>query len=238
MAPRLSFVLVVHGEQAYLEECTTSLLSPDGAGVELVVIDDASPDHAPELLDELAARDPRVRVRHLEARVGLGEGRNLGLGDATGDYVWFVHTTDLLRPGALPTIARRLRSGEPDVLIVHHSRPDAFGKRRQGPHRKLLAGIDDPVSLEQRPALADAAPRLWDKVIRRGLLEELGARFGARGHSELTVTWPAPGERGARRLHRGLAARRLRGLRGGARRRARRAAPADRAGDAAPPAPA
>jgi CDP-glycerol glycerophosphotransferase len=193
MPPRLSFVLVVHGEQAYLDECTASLLGQDTADVELIAVDDASPDHGPELLDELAARDPRVRVRHLERRVGLGEARNLALADATGDYVWFVHTTDMLRPGALPSIARRLRSGEPDILLVHHSRTDALGRRHQGPHRRLFASVADAgaITLEQRPAVADAAPRLWDKVIRRGLLEELGARFGTRGHSELSVTWPA-----------------------------------------------
>jgi CDP-glycerol glycerophosphotransferase len=193
MAPRLSFVLVVHGEQAYLQECTASLLGQDVDDVELIAVDDASPDHGPGLLDELAAGDPRVRVRHLESRVGLGEARNLGLEEATGDYVWFVQTTDVLRPGALPSIARRLRSGEPDVLLVHHSRTDALGRRRQGPHRRLLASIADAgtVTLEQRPAVAEAAPRLWDKVFRRGLLGELGARFGPRGHSELTVTWPA-----------------------------------------------
>src|SRR5262245_33105443 len=101
MPPRLSFVLVVHGEQAYLDECTTSLLGQDVADVELIAVDDASPDHAPELLDELAARDPRVRVHHLDRRAGLGEGRNLGLREARGDYVWFVQTTDMLRPGAL-----------------------------------------------------------------------------------------------------------------------------------------
>src|SRR5918997_464050 len=134
MAPRLSFVLVVHGEQAYLQECTASLLGQDVSDVELIAVDDASPDHWPGLGDDLAAGDPRVRVRHLESRAGLGEGRNLGLAEATGDYVWFVQATDMLESGALPSIVRRLRSGEPDVLVVHHSRTDALGRRRQGPH--------------------------------------------------------------------------------------------------------
>jgi CDP-glycerol glycerophosphotransferase len=192
MAPRLSFVLVVHGEQAYLQECTDSLLGQDFADVELIAVDDASPDHGPELLDELAARDERVRVRHLTDRVGLGEARNLALETATGDYVWFVRTTDLLRPGSLATIARRLRSGAPDALLVHHSRTDPLGRRRQGPHRKLLAAVAEAgaVTLEQRPGVADTAPRAWDKVFRREFLQELGARFGTRGYGELSVTWP------------------------------------------------
>jgi CDP-glycerol glycerophosphotransferase len=191
--PRLTFALVVHGEQAYLDECTSSLLSQDFVDVELVVVDDASPDHAPELLDELAARDPRVRVRRLEERVGLGAARNLVLEMAEGDYVWFVHTTDLVRPGALAAVARRLRAGEPDVLLVHHVRTDPLGRSRPGPHKRLLSSIADrgTVTLDEEPGVADAAPRAWNKVLRRALLEELGVRFGEHGHGELTVTWPA-----------------------------------------------
>ena len=61
--PLLTFVLAVHGDQAYIGGCAESLLGPDFADVELVAIDDASPDHAPRLLDELAARDDRVTRR-------------------------------------------------------------------------------------------------------------------------------------------------------------------------------
>jgi CDP-glycerol glycerophosphotransferase len=188
--PRLTFALVVHGEQAYLGECAASILEQDFEDLELVAIDDASPDHAAELLDELAAGDARVRVRHLPERAGLGAARNLALELAEGDYVWFVHTTDLVRKGALGSIARRLRA-DPDVLLVHHVREDPLGRSRPGPHRRLLARIadDGAVTLAREPGLAAAAPRAWDKVLRRGLLE--GTEFGLRGHSELTVTWPA-----------------------------------------------
>ena len=69
--PLLTFVLAVHREQAYLRECAASILDQDFADVELVAIDDASPDHVPELLDELAERDPRVRVGRVDERVGV-----------------------------------------------------------------------------------------------------------------------------------------------------------------------
>lgn len=191
--PQLSFVLAVHGEQAYLEECVATLLGQDVADVELVVVDDASADHAPRLLAELAERDPRVRVCHLPDRVGLGEARNRGLDLALGDYVWFVQATDLVPPGALDAIVGGLSATTPDVLLVHHSREDSLGRSRPGPQRKLLAAIADAgaVTLEQRPGLADAAPEAWDKLFRRALLQELGIRFAARGHGDLEVTWPA-----------------------------------------------
>jgi CDP-glycerol glycerophosphotransferase len=190
--PLLSFVLAVHGEQAYIEECAGSILG-QGDDLELIAIDDASPDHGPAVLDQLAEREPRVRVAHLEQRVGPGPARNIGLDRASGDYVWFVDTTDRLPPDALATVIDELRSTGPDVLIVHHVHRGALGRERPGPHRKALgkAARQGPGTLEKRPGLANAAPRAWNKVFRRELLVETGARFGSGGHAELTVTWPA-----------------------------------------------
>src|SRR4051812_45155552 len=117
--PRLSFVLVVHREQAWIEQCASSLLTHAGADVELIAVDDASPDHAPALLDELAEADGRVRVEHLATRAGLGPARNAGLELARGDYVWFVDATDSLPHGALALVMTAV-STDPDLVVVQH----------------------------------------------------------------------------------------------------------------------
>ena len=162
-------------------------MAPD---VELVAVDDASPDHGPELLDALAARDERVRVLHLRERGGLGAGRDAGLAQATGDFVWFVHAPDRPAPGALAAVAERLRTLEPDVLLVDHARVDALGRERPGPHRGLLGRVaeDGTTTLDRRPGLAAAAPRAFDKVFRRAALDALGTGFS---DGEPAVLWPA-----------------------------------------------
>ena len=191
--PLLSFVLAVHGEQGYLEECAGSILGQGVDDVELVAVDDASPDHAPALLDRLAESDPRVRVEHRAERAGPGAARNLGLERATGDYVWFVDATDRLPAGALARVAGELRRTRPDVLVLHHVHVSALGRERAGAHRKALAKAakEGPGPLRERRGLANAAPRAWNKVFRRELLASAGARFGTGGHGELTLTWPA-----------------------------------------------
>lgn len=191
--PRLSVVLVVHREQAQLEPLAASVLDQGFADVELVAIDDASPDHGPELLDDLARRDARVRVEHLPRRIGLGAARNRALDVAGGDFVWFVEATDRLAPGSLAAVDERLRETGADVLALHHTEVDAAGERRPGPHRRLLARAAErgPGPLEARRSLAALAPDAWSKVLRRELLASLGVRFGDGGHGELPVTWPA-----------------------------------------------
>ncbi len=191
--PALSFVLVVHREQAHLERCVAAMLDQPFTDVELLAVDDASPDHGPRLLDELAERHAAMRVIHLPERVGRGAARNLALDAVGGEHVWFVETTDRVAPGALAGIAELLRTGSPDVLLVHHAVADALGRSRPGPQRAALARAAErgPGPLEQHPDLAAAAPRVWDKVLRRSLLRELDLRFGDGEHGELPVAWPA-----------------------------------------------
>src|SRR5262245_43746025 len=106
--PLLSFVIPVHGGQGYLRECLDSILRQTFTDLEVVAVDDASTDHCGEILDEYAARDPRVRVLHLPSNVGLGPARNLGLAQSTGEYVWFVDSDDWVAAGCLRMIAARL----------------------------------------------------------------------------------------------------------------------------------
>jgi CDP-glycerol glycerophosphotransferase len=191
--PLLSLVLVVHREQAYLEELARSALDQAGEDVELVAIDDASPDHAPAILDALAADDPRVRVRHLPERAGLPVARDAGLELAEGEYVWFVESTDLIAPGAPAAVAERLRESAPDVLFLHHLRAGRLGARHPGPHRALLERVAGrgPGTLEERPGLADAAPGVWSKVFRRAHLDALAVPFSLDGAEGLAVVWAA-----------------------------------------------
>ena len=125
-----------------------------------------------------------MRVHHLAERVGLGEARNLGLELARGEYVWFVNASDVVAPHG---VLERLEETSPDVLLLGDRIEDALGRSRPGPHAALVKRLKGVVTLDEEPRLADAAPRAWDKVLRR---EGLG-RFAPGRHGELTVTWPA-----------------------------------------------
>jgi CDP-glycerol glycerophosphotransferase len=169
MAPRLSFVLVAHREQAFLEPCLASILGQDVADLEVVAIDDASDDHVPELLDAAAARDPRLRVEHLRERAGRGAARARGLELAAGEHIWFVRTTDLVAGGALPGVIEQLGD---DVLLLQTIRESPVGRRTSAP---------------RQTGLGDVSPDIFDKVFRRALL----GGFGRAGFDELTAIWPA-----------------------------------------------
>jgi CDP-glycerol glycerophosphotransferase len=193
LMPLLSFVLAAHREQAYLEGCARSVLDSEYPSLELVALDDASPDHVPELLDALAAEDGRVRVTHLPERIGRGPARNRALAAAAGDYVWFLNTTDRLHAGAVTAAAGLLEEQRPDVLLMAHTRTDSLERTKPGARTKLIERLagEPPRPLDELPDLGAAAPPAWNKVFRRGLLEEHGIAFGDVGHSDLSVSWAA-----------------------------------------------
>jgi CDP-glycerol glycerophosphotransferase len=152
--------------------------------VSLLLADAGEPERLQECLATIDAQDADVEVLTVADR-------NAALDAAVGDHVWFAEPQDLLLPGALARIDERLAATGADVLLLGHTAIDVRGRVRRGPHGRLLAAIDGAVTLAQEPALAAAATRVWDKVFRRELLQEIGARFGDDRHGDLTVTWPA-----------------------------------------------
>src|SRR6266511_4312892 len=190
--PLLSIILVVYREQAYLRDCVSSVLDQSFRDVEFVAVDNSSPDQGPGILDELAEQDDRLVVHHLDHAVRLGEALNLALDSATGDYVWFVATTDQLPAGALAAVAARLDETAPDVLVVDQTRAVPPGDAKPGAHGKLLeAAPDETFTLAEHPAAMEFGVDIRDKVFRRAFLGALGLRAAAGGYGELTVTYPA-----------------------------------------------
>lgn len=90
---KVSFIIPVYKVEQYLRQCVESISSQTYKDIEIILVDDGSPDGSPQLCDELAREDERVKVIH-KANGGLSDARNTGLRQATGDYVVFVDGDD------------------------------------------------------------------------------------------------------------------------------------------------
>ncbi|MCM1070060.1 MAG: glycosyltransferase [Bacteroides sp.] len=93
MPPKVSIVVPVYNVEKYLDRCMRSLLSQSLNDIEIILVDDGSPDNCPRLCDEYARHDTRVRVVH-KKNGGLGMACNSGLEVATGEYVAFCDSDD------------------------------------------------------------------------------------------------------------------------------------------------
>ncbi len=185
-------VLPVFKVEKYLTGCLDSVLSQTGADLEVIAVDDCSPDGSGRILDEYATRDSRLKVLHLPENRGLGGARTAGLLEATGEYVWFVDSDDWLAEGAVAAVAERLIEDRPDVLITDFVRSYPDGGTEPNTWRELMTDPPLPAvfTLGDRPELLQMIMSVWNKVIRREFLFELDVSFGPGFYEDISVTYP------------------------------------------------
>lgn len=111
MNPILSLIIPVYKTELYLSECLNSILKQDIRDVEIILVDDGSPDECPKICDRYAAEYSFIQVIHKE-NGGLSSARNNGLLAAKGEYVWFIDSDDYLLPAALEIIKSALVYGK------------------------------------------------------------------------------------------------------------------------------
>ena len=162
MTPLLSVVVPLYRVESYVDECLRSLACP---GVEVIAVDDASPDGSAAV----AARFP-VRTVRVPTRVGLGAARNLGLSLARGDYVWFVDGDDLLPSGALDRVLPVLAGRDADVLLIGH----AF---TSGPDPSSVPYGLSSATVRSHPGLLRVRQAAWNRIVRVDLLRRTGVGF-------------------------------------------------------------
>lgn len=143
--PRVSMVMPVHNGARWLADAIDSVLAQDFTDFELILVDDASRDASPAIMDEAAARDPRVRLFRLDANVGLPAALNHGFAAARGELHSWTSDDNLLRPQMLTRLVAAL-DAQPDAHIVHadftliDEEGVELGRSRVGPVERLLYG--------------------------------------------------------------------------------------------------
>ena len=95
ISPLVSVIIPIYKTEKYLEKCVRSVMNQTYTNLEILLIDDGSPDNCAEICDKLASEDHRITVVH-KKNGGVASARNLGLKLASGDYLFFVDSDDLV----------------------------------------------------------------------------------------------------------------------------------------------
>ena len=93
-APKVSIIIPCYGVEKYLDRCLESVVHQTLENIEIILVDDCSPDAVPRICDNWAQKDNRIKVIHKTVNQGLGLARNTGLEVAQGDYIAFVDADD------------------------------------------------------------------------------------------------------------------------------------------------
>ena len=113
---RISVVVPVYKVEPYLQACVRSILSQTYENMEILLVDDGSPDNCPAICDRFAEEDARVRVFH-KPNGGLSDARNYALDRMTGEYVTFIDSDDFIAPDYLARLYRLLKENDADISV-------------------------------------------------------------------------------------------------------------------------
>ncbi len=113
----VSVVIPVYKTEKYLAECVDSVLAQTYRDIEVILVDDGSPDGAPAICDEYAAKDGRVTVIH-KKNGGLSSARNAGIDAMHGEYVTFVDSDDIISPTAVERMLTVAAEKNADVVKI------------------------------------------------------------------------------------------------------------------------
>ena len=135
----VSVIIPVYNVEPYLLRCVDSVRNQTYQNLEIILVDDGSPDRCPQICDELQKLDPRIKVVHKE-NGGLGFARNSGLEVATGAYVTFIDSDDWISECHVENLYTAVTENQADMAIGAHTSVSAAGEMQKRPS-KLSKGL-------------------------------------------------------------------------------------------------
>jgi len=170
--PWLSLLFPMYRVEPWLGACLASLQAQDLAGVELVFVDDASPDNAAALVQQAL---PQARVIRQPHNRGVSAARNRLLEEARGDYLWFIDPDDLVEPGAVQRLRGLIQAHQPDLVScdfrVFDDGPSTASVKPRHRHLPSFDGpagvLMDDIDQRLRGYFVHGQFHPWSKVVRR-----------------------------------------------------------------------
>lgn len=171
-AERISVILPIYGVEQYLDRCLESIVNQTYQNLEIILVDDGSPDHCPELCDAWGRRDARIRVIHQE-HAGVSAARNAGLAAARGEAVIFLDPDDWIEPEMLEQMFASLMEHDADLVICGLITDYADHSLLRQPPEGLLYGQDALASVFTEQTFSSVC----NKLFRRKTLQTKDEKY-------------------------------------------------------------
>lgn len=173
MLPLISVIVPVYKVEQYLNRCIESIVKQTYKNLEIILVDDGSPDNCPNMCDNWAEKDSRIKVIH-KRNGGLSSARNAAMNVITGDYVGFVDSDDYLEHSFYNTLLNELVSADADIVDVGYKYVDTN-------YNHIKTTLYPPKIIEKDMLISnfitgtefDAA--VWNKLYKRNVIG--GIRF-------------------------------------------------------------
>ena len=178
----ISIIVPVYNVEQYLSRCVNSLVNQTYHNIEIILVDDGSPDRCGEMCDEYAKRDKRVVVIH-KSNGGLSDARNKGLDVAKGDYVMFVDSDDWIELETCSIIIGLAVKYEVDVVSFGIQLVGEKGiyEIQRVPYSRIISsyeGVGAMVYQQKRKGILNyVCNKIFKKILFENIRFPLGALF-------------------------------------------------------------
>lgn len=186
----ISVIIPVYNVEQYIKKCVESVINQTLKDIEIILVDDGSPDNCPAICDEFQKMDSRIEVIHKE-NGGLSDARNAGLRAATGEYILFVDSDDWVEESTCEVLFRQTKEHGAELVIsgyyietanntaVKHIfneneivfTPDIIKEKL---FRRILGLVKEEL---RHPEQLDSLSSVWGKLYRRDIISNNRVEF-------------------------------------------------------------
>ena len=167
----VSVIIPVYKVEKYLHKCIESVLAQTYKKLEVILVDDGSPDACGEICNQYAKRDSRVKVIH-KTNGGLSSARNAGLSLASGEYICFVDSDDYIQPILCQQIVGILEQYDADIVTFDCWRVTEDGTMLGGTET-ISNGLIEPKEAVTELMRGHINNFAWNKIYRRHIFEDI-----------------------------------------------------------------
>lgn len=177
---KVSVIIPIYKVEKYLDRCMKSVFLQSYKNIEIILVDDGSPDECPRMCEQYAKEDDRIKVIHKE-NGGLSSARNAGLDISTGDYVMFLDSDDYVSNEYVKSAVDGLEKADAQWLAFNYRiENESDGSCVETDFASNFFEIksdDDRFKLLVYYMQWKASYSVWNKIYVRNIIEENGLRF-------------------------------------------------------------
>lgn len=175
ITPLVSVIVPVYHVEPYLRCCLDSLCKQSLSDIEVILVDDASPDNCGDICEEYAANHAHFKVFHQPENRGLSAARNLGIKNATGHYLMFVDGDDWVHEDFCKAAYECAEKNQVDLVMFNYTRVE-YGNATNGSPAKFFRSFSEGIKTKEESLdmmLADGGNAAWNKLYRKELFEDI-----------------------------------------------------------------
>lgn len=177
--PKVSIIIPVYGVEKYLRQCLDSVINQTLQDIEIILIDDGGKDNCPQIIDEYAAKDNRIKAIH-KKNGGYGHSCNRGLSEATGEYIGIVEPDDYIDRNMYENLYNIATTDNTDIVkSCFYKKIDTEKNQKEEKMRwsEKFNIPNTPFTIKDCPLFLYFHPSIWSCIYKREFLAVNNIRF-------------------------------------------------------------